>query len=78
MHQPNPNGEEVSRVLEMMGLTQHYRAGAYRVFLNRILGERVVHFESKWDMPREDVDFFLTSNGLSVEEFWEKFESLYQ
>lgn len=77
MLQPKPNGFEITRVLELMGLTQHHRVGPHRVFLNRELGERVVCLEEQWDMSPQDINDFLVSNNLSQDDFWEKYNSLF-
>ena len=78
MQPRNINGNVVTRVLELMGLTQHNRIDRYRIFLNPSAGELVVRFEEKWDMSVEDIEFLLETNGLSVDLFWEKHESLYR
>ena len=72
------NGPELIRTLELMGLTLHHRAGPYRVFLNRVPGERVLFLTEGWDLPAEDVEWILEQNGLSVERFGECYESLFR
>ena len=76
MRPDNVQGFILSRVLELMGLTQHRRIGPYRIFVNQ-QGRLALTFEERWDMAIEDVEALLRKNGLSVDLFWEKHESLY-
>ena len=59
-----------------MGLTLHYEAGPYRVFLNQRPGERVLFMVSGWDLPADDVEEALRKNNLDVDDFWQCYERL--
>ena len=67
---------ELTKTLELMGLTQHSRIGNSRVFI--IPDGDVLRINEEWDMPGEDVERILERHGLSVSLFWEKHQSLFE
>ena len=75
---PSINGLELIRTLEIMGLTLHYKAGPFCIFLNQLPHERVLFVTEGWDLPSDDIDRTLRDNGLDVDRFWQCHERLFQ
>ncbi len=72
------SGMVALRCLELMGFTQHYRAGDNRVLISSNPDERLVfRLQERWDIPREDIEKYLRDNNLSLKAFWNAYESLY-
>lgn len=72
------SGLELCRTLELMGLTRHYQAGPYVIFIDQYGGNRVLFVTEGWDIPAEDIERTLQVNRINVPEFWRCYESLFQ
>ena len=78
MQPRNIQGFELVRVLEIMGWTHHHSAGLFRVLIQLQPTRLVLQVEDQWDMTVADVNFILEANCISIDQFWETYESLYQ